>query len=282
LRLPTSSAFQCAGPGVSSRTGRSRSPSRAHLKTSVARAPASNAWRTDTGRRPVPSRSDIRRPAHWPGPRLALPHSAIAPALDTCAAIPTAASMGVGNACRCARGLACGQARFRTGRFMPTPEPASRACPACAAGQARRPSLRAGFPAVLGLGARRATRFARCARYARTGAPSQFTKRAARAAPRPALLGAAHGPPRRPGSHVSHDRRRQRAPKSSSALAEASVDVRHRGHSQARGEIARFAPPLARVGLVGNRKLRSPLTRKEVSVRADKRAMWRLRPTSIL
>jgi hypothetical protein len=41
-----------------------------------------------------------------------------------------------------------------------------------------RPSLREGFPAVLGLVARRVTRFVHCVHCARTDAASQFTKRA--------------------------------------------------------------------------------------------------------
>jgi len=55
----------------------------------------------------------------------------------------------------------------------------------------RRPPLREGSAAVLGLVARRETHFAHCVRCARTIATSQSTKRAARAATSPALLGAA-------------------------------------------------------------------------------------------
>ena len=55
---------------------------------------------------------------------------------------------------------------------------------------ARRSALRADFPAMLGLVARRITRFVRCAHCARTDATSQLTMRAARAATSPALLGA--------------------------------------------------------------------------------------------
>ena len=54
----------------------------------------------------------------------------------------------------------------------------------------RRPVLRTGCPAMLGLVARRRTRCVRCALYAQTSATSQTTMRAARAATSPALLGA--------------------------------------------------------------------------------------------
>ena len=54
----------------------------------------------------------------------------------------------------------------------------------------RRPALRAGCPAMLGLVARRRTHCVRFALCVQTTAPSQRTKRAARAATSPALLGA--------------------------------------------------------------------------------------------
>ena len=53
-----------------------------------------------------------------------------------------------------------------------------------------RSALQADSAAVLGLGSRRITRCVRCALCARTDAASQFTMRAARADPRPALLAA--------------------------------------------------------------------------------------------
>src|SRR6185295_14337154 len=53
-----------------------------------------------------------------------------------------------------------------------------------------RSSLRADSAAVLGLRSRRITRYVRCALCAQTDAPSQFTKRAARADLSPALLAA--------------------------------------------------------------------------------------------
>ena len=59
----------------------------------------------------------------------------------------------------------------------------------CAAPR-KRPPLRCGCPAMLGLVARRRTRCVRFALYARTTSTSQSTKRAARAATSPALLGA--------------------------------------------------------------------------------------------
>ena len=66
-------------------------------------------------------------------------------------------------------------------------------------------------PWLLGLVARRKTRCARCARYAQTHAAGQITKRAARAATGPALLGADHwlpSPPARSlaGNRVPHSR----------------------------------------------------------------------------
>jgi len=60
----------------------------------------------------------------------------------------------------------------------------------------QRPSLREGFPAVLGGRLRGITGCAGCASSARTDAANQITKRAARASPPPALLGAAQAPPR--------------------------------------------------------------------------------------
>jgi hypothetical protein len=54
----------------------------------------------------------------------------------------------------------------------------------------RRSPLRADFPAVLGLVARRRTRFVHSVHCARTAAPSQLLMRAARAATSPVLLGA--------------------------------------------------------------------------------------------
>jgi hypothetical protein len=54
------------------------------------------------------------------------------------------------------------------------------------------PSLREGFPAVLGLIARRETRFTHCVRCVRTIATSQKLKRAVRATMSPVLLGAAY------------------------------------------------------------------------------------------
>ena len=55
---------------------------------------------------------------------------------------------------------------------------------------ARRSPLRSDSPAMLVPVARRTTHFAHCVRCVRTSAPSQSTKRAARAATSPALLGA--------------------------------------------------------------------------------------------
>ena len=52
--------------------------------------------------------------------------------------------------------------------------------------------MRADSPAMLGHAACRRTRFVRCAHCAQTAAASQMTKRAARAATSPALLGALH------------------------------------------------------------------------------------------
>jgi hypothetical protein len=64
---------------------------------------------------------------------------------------------------------------------------------------ARRSPLRSDCPAMLVPAARRTTHFAHCVRCVQTGAPSQSTKRAARAATSPALLGASQarcdGPP---------------------------------------------------------------------------------------
>jgi len=57
---------------------------------------------------------------------------------------------------------------------------------------------RADSPAMLGPAACRRTRFVRCAHCAQTAAASQMTKRAARAATDPALLGAAHARPPEP------------------------------------------------------------------------------------
>ena len=54
----------------------------------------------------------------------------------------------------------------------------------------RRSPLRCDCPAMLGLMARRRTHYAHCVRCVQTAAPSQMTKRAARAATSPALLGA--------------------------------------------------------------------------------------------
>ena len=51
-------------------------------------------------------------------------------------------------------------------------------------------ALRVDCPAVLTQGVRRATRYANCVRFAQTGATRMFTKRAARATPWAALLGA--------------------------------------------------------------------------------------------
>jgi hypothetical protein len=59
----------------------------------------------------------------------------------------------------------------------------------------RRSALRTDSPAMLGLVARRRTRCVRCALYAQTTATSQSTKRAARAATSPALLGASEARP---------------------------------------------------------------------------------------
>ncbi len=57
-----------------------------------------------------------------------------------------------------------------------------------------------GCPAMLGPGARRATRSASCGRCAQTGTTSQLTKRVGtRAAPVPVLLGCAYSPQRPPG-----------------------------------------------------------------------------------
>jgi len=58
--------------------------------------------------------------------------------------------------------------------------------------------MRADFPAMLGHAARRRTRFVRYAHCAQTAAASQMTKRAARAATCPALLGASHARPAEP------------------------------------------------------------------------------------
>jgi len=57
---------------------------------------------------------------------------------------------------------------------------------------------RADSPAMLGPAACRRTRFVRCAHCAQTAAASQMTKRAARAATCPALLGASHARPAEP------------------------------------------------------------------------------------
>jgi hypothetical protein len=65
----------------------------------------------------------------------------------------------------------------------------------------RRSALWADCAVLLGFGARRGTRCVRCAHCARTTATSQITKRAARAAPNPALLAAAHARPQTP-AHV--------------------------------------------------------------------------------
>ena len=54
----------------------------------------------------------------------------------------------------------------------------------------KRPVLRTSSPAMLGRVARRRTHFAHCVRSVQTAATSQMTKRAARAATRPVLLGA--------------------------------------------------------------------------------------------
>jgi hypothetical protein len=53
---------------------------------------------------------------------------------------------------------------------------------------------RGDFSALLGLGVSRRTRYAACGRCAQTAARSQFTKRAARATPSPALLDGSQGP----------------------------------------------------------------------------------------
>jgi hypothetical protein len=58
--------------------------------------------------------------------------------------------------------------------------------------------MRADSPAMLGHAACRRTRFVRCAHCAQTAAASQITKRAARAATCPALLGASHARPAEP------------------------------------------------------------------------------------
>ena len=63
----------------------------------------------------------------------------------------------------------------------------------------RRSPLRGDSPAVLGLGACGITRYVRCAHCAQTDAASQMWKRAARAAPSPALLGAAEAHRNLPG-----------------------------------------------------------------------------------
>ena len=60
-------------------------------------------------------------------------------------------------------------------------------------------------PAVLGLAARRATHCAPCGRSVQTSATSQFTKRASRAAARPALLGSAQARPDRGPSAMASD-----------------------------------------------------------------------------
>jgi len=62
----------------------------------------------------------------------------------------------------------------------------------------RRSALRADCPAMLGPGSRRQTRFVRFALGAQTDAASQITKRAARADPGPALLGASRRAPAGP------------------------------------------------------------------------------------
>jgi len=59
----------------------------------------------------------------------------------------------------------------------------------------RRSALRCDFPAMLGLAARRITRYVRCAHCARTNAASQRWMGAARAAASPALLGASEARP---------------------------------------------------------------------------------------
>jgi hypothetical protein len=56
-----------------------------------------------------------------------------------------------------------------------------------------RSALRADYPALLASRGRRKTRYAGCARCARTAAASQMTKRAARAPLEAVLLGAPHG-----------------------------------------------------------------------------------------
>ena len=68
-------------------------------------------------------------------------------------------------------------------------------CQACDFGGRR---MRADSPAMLGHVACRRTRFVRCAHCAQTAAASQMTKRAARAATCPALLGASHARPAEP------------------------------------------------------------------------------------
>jgi hypothetical protein len=60
--------------------------------------------------------------------------------------------------------------------------------PGCGGPRCARTSLRCSVG-----GHRRGTRYVGCAHCARTAAASQFTKRTARAAPRPALLGTAYG-----------------------------------------------------------------------------------------
>jgi hypothetical protein len=84
----------------------------------------------------------------------------------------------------------------------------------CAGARMRRPALRADSPAVLGLVARRETRFAHCVRSARAIATSMRTKRAARAATSPALLGAAYvaADAHPPAALLMHRSRRRHTP----------------------------------------------------------------------
>ena len=66
------------------------------------------------------------------------------------------------------------------------------------------PSLRYGFPVLLGFGSHRVTHFTRCARCVRTDAVSQFTKRAStRADPKPAVLGGAYALRPRPAHRLA-------------------------------------------------------------------------------
>ena len=85
------------------------------------------------------------------------------------------------------------QARRRAGR--------GRSAEAC-------PSLRYGYPALLGFGSHRVTHFTRCARCVRTDAVSQRTKRAGtRADPKPAVLGGAYALRPRPARRLAGDDR---------------------------------------------------------------------------